>query len=464
MLVNITTSSRARLRKKVGKMSETLLFFGDGTEGSTIWQSDGTHNGTNAINPSETVNETPASTYAPPPYLFYANSKLYAQSDSNDLLVWTWDSQTHTWSHNHIGGNALNPQGYAAYKGLVYFNGSWLDGFTTAQDLFSTNGSQTTQITTSGLDPSSLAVAFGKLFFSGRDSSSGNYVLWSYNGETAERVPGINIVNPQYLALSLTGPEVIDPGAPPLDPPHLVPGPSLFMSGQDSTDGPTWLYQYDGTKLHKIAPASLSGSSSGLQPYDLTGLLWVAQVEAPKDTGYRAALFFSGVNEHGKVGLWMSQGYNGTTHEITTPTPQGGNSNTSVYPFNLTALPNDNGYLYFTAYDTYINGFPSARALFAYDPEQNQIAKIIPNASANQLQLDPQFNTDWEGHGFFNQLTVTALNNDLYFSAKGGSGNESVPNLWRAHLNSQGNVANPTAVYTEGNGGLQPFALTAAAL
>ena len=51
-------------------------------------------------------------------------------------------------------------------------------------------------------------VAFGKLFFSGRDSSSGNYVLWSYNGETAERVPGIDIVNPQYLTLSLTGPEV----------------------------------------------------------------------------------------------------------------------------------------------------------------------------------------------------------------------------------------------------------------
>ena len=201
------------------------------------------------------------------------------------------------------------------------------------------------------------------------------------------------------------------------------------MSGQDSTDGPTWLYHYDGAKLHKIAPASLSGSSSGLRPYDLTGLLWVAQVEPLNVAGYRAALFFSGVNEHGKVGLWMSQGYNGTTREITTPTPQGGNSNTSVYPFNLTALPNDNGYLYFTAYNTYINGFPSARALFAYDPEQNQITKIIPNASANQLQLDPQFNTDWEGDGFFNQLTVTALNNDLYFSAEGGSGNESVPNL-----------------------------------
>ncbi|MCV7351129.1 hypothetical protein [Mycobacterium parmense] len=396
------------------------------------------------------VNEPPNPSYAPPPYLLFAQNHIYAQSGSGNLLVW----DTSNWTSALYGSDGLNPQGFAAYGDLVYFNGSWLPGLEgPVQDLFSTNGAELSQITNTGLNPCSLAVAFGKLFFSGYNGS--NNVLYAYDGSTVEQV-GVDVVNPQYLTVSVAGPEFATEFPPPT---HLVPGPRLFMSGQDFDGGPTWLYRYDGSTLTKIAPTT-ADHSDGLQPYNLAGLVWIGETEigATEAAPWQSALFFSGVNANTKTGLWMFDGT--TAREITTPAPSGGDHNSSVYPFNITGFEGK-GTLYFTAYDIYIGSSPSQRGLFMYDPVENHVSEIIKSSTA---KLDPQFNTDWENPPFFNQTTMTVFNNDLYFSAKAGSGAESVPNLWRANLNSQGDAANPGHVYVEGDPGLQPFSLTTADL
>lgn len=322
--------------------------------------------------------------------------------------------------------------------------------------------------TSTGVDPVSLTVGpDGNLFFGGNDPSSGNNVLLAYDGSGKPGpAPGT------------------DGNSPPLNPAYLtwVPNPmprapmgSLFMSGQDS-NGNTLLYQYDGkNKPTPIAPKT--ASSSGLQPYNL---VWLMDAFDPKVLGIDVApgfgvLFFSGVNEYGKRGLWVSLGDQETTIEIPTPQPAGGDENTNVYPFNLTpvwaigpgwpAFPRS--VLYFTAYDTYINGIANTRGLFVYDPVANQVHEPIPSGTA---QLDPEFTPGWEippsaGPVNFNQTTMAFFNDDLYFTAQAGSGSESNPNLWKANLNlnSLGHTANPHTVYVE-SGGLCPLALTVANL
>ncbi|WP_157900949.1 hypothetical protein [Mycobacterium terramassiliense] len=54
---------------------------------------------------------------------------------------------------------------------------------------------------------------------------------------------------------------------------------------------------------------------------------------------------------------------------------------------------------------------------------------------------------------------MTLFNNDLYFSAEKGTGAESVPSLFRANLDSQGN-ASPSPVYVSPGYALDPYSLT----
>ena len=446
-------------------MAEELVFFGTGANQFTIWKSDGTSSGTKPlINASVLGDDYGSGDYGsghtvPGPILFYANNKIYAQgldSSGANLLVWNTQGYNIFNSSGNLA-SALTPQAFAAYDGRVYFNGRYqkhTSQLEPTNELFSTDGTAggTTATSNSDLSPGSLAVAFGKLFFSGNNGSDN--VLYAYEGGQAAPVGGAgfdDLFNPRYLTVSVVGKEL----AFEFPTPHLSPPASLFMSGQDST-GATWLYRYDGANLTKIVPASLSGSPSGLQPYNLNGLVWPAGIEAP---GYQSALFFSGVNANNQYGLWMSGGTSETTREIDLPLPSGGDANSSVYPFNITAFEG-NGMLYFTGYDTYINGFPSKRGLFVYEPMENHVGHIIKSSEA---QLDPGFNTDWEGPSFFNQTTMTVFNNDLYFSAQAGTGAESVPNLWQANLNSQGTGAAPAPVYLE-SGGLEPYSLTTAEL
>jgi hypothetical protein len=441
-------------------MAEALLFFGV-TEANehTIWQSSGTTAGTKPLINANIGVSGGDELGIPGPILFCADNKIYAQaqnSDGNNLLV--WDIPTASYDIFNCPTNqsdVLNPQGFAAYDAgsglLVYFNGTYQSGLTATNELFSTDGtpSGTTMIQgpVVGLNPSSLAVAYGSLFFCGSDGS--NDVLFAYNGSGMPAPVGVDVVNPAYLTVSAVGThlQLIYP-YPIRPPPVKLP---LFMSGQDS-NGATWLYQYDDANLIEIAPAS--ASSSGLQPYNLVSLGWQTSLRVGmfELVLNHSALFFSGVNASNQRGLWMSLGTSETTAEIATPTFPGVSS---LNPFNLTSFNNK---LYFTGQDTDTGG----RGLFVYDPVANRTSEIIASSAAD---LDPGYwNADWGG---LNQITMTVFNNELYFSASGPTGSSgalSVPNLWRtnATLNSHG-AATPQQVYIQ-SGGLEPWSLTTADL
>lgn len=74
-------------------MAETLFFFGNGSNGPTIWQSDSSGFKPISSSPSAVVNNwiTPGPpVYAPPPILLCAGNPvnhIYAPSESGKLLV-----------------------------------------------------------------------------------------------------------------------------------------------------------------------------------------------------------------------------------------------------------------------------------------------------------------------------------------------------------------------------------------
>ena len=469
-------------------LAEYLLFFGLGPGQYQIWVSDGTTSGTQAIATAIGLNATEQGQVLvngnfenggltiPGPALFSAYGKIYAQAggqvNNEQLLVWDTQGTNDfgAWTYQVISpadaASDFQPQGFAEYEGLVYFNGVGADSL--SGELFSTDGTpgNTKSISNWGLNPGSLTVAFGTLFFSGNNSSS-DTVLYAYDGSgsTPYQVPDPNnpnnpaVYNPQYLTVSYLGrrPDLIDPPIPGLRAP--TPEIPLFISGQDSSDATTtWLYCYgqDGT-LTKIAPAWLLGSSSGLQPYDLVSLAW----PTPVSFELFYAVCFSGLHSNGGRGLWISSGgTSGTTTQIDFGLPHGiGDLN----PFNLTAF---NGMLYFTGQDK--NNLPSSQSstsgqpgygLYVYDPVTGDVSEVI-----NSGKADLTFS---EMYGGKNQTTMTVFNKDLYFSAqthlKSASAPETVNNLWRANLDSQGN-ANPSPVYFSQDNALNPYSLTTISL
>jgi hypothetical protein len=454
-------------------MAETLLFFGTDSNGSaSIWLSDSNTFRYISDSPSAAVNNwtTPPDVWTPPPILLCAGNPttyIYAPAVNGQLLVW----DTSHWTSALLGSEELNPQGFA-WDGneLVYFNGSVQSGLATlTQDLWSSHGGAVHQITTTGVDPVSLTWGpYLKLFFGGNDPSSGNNVLLAYGGSGQPGpAPGTNGGDPPFNPAYLTCV---------FNPMPEAPGMSIFMSGQDSTgqNARTCLYLYD----YEKPPQNIDPTKNGLQPCNLVWLedFFDFKILGKPVGGGFGVLFFSGVNDSGKRGLWMSLGSKETTVEIPTPTPAGDwvKENASVYPFNLTPVwaigPNTTppvlprSVLYFTAYDTYVNGFASTRGLFVYDPVENQVIHVI---DSGKVQLDPSFEIGWEvppseGPVNYNQTTMTFFNDDLYFAALAGTGSESLSNLWKANLNrdSYGHTANPDTVYVEGGEGLQPFSLT----
>jgi hypothetical protein len=453
-------------------MSETLIFFGvDAANQNTLWKSNGSASGTKPIINADIGVNTGGSLNIPDRVLLYHNNHIYIQAQlpngPNLLLVWSAANPNPS-PFNYVGNASDNllPQGFTIYEStssnLVYFNGTFATDseLTTVQELFATNGTQagTTLIggPVSGLTPTSLTVAFKKLFFSGYngafDSNSNPiFVLFSYDGNGTPAPVGVDVVNPADLAVGFAGTSIaieVDPDLPFLPPP---PQPPVFMSGEDaSTSGKRWLYQYDGSHLTKIAPTS--ASSSGLAPYNLANMAWLTTRQVgPFDLALRHwGMFFSGVNHAGHRGLWLSMGTSLTTSEIT----MGGA--TISEPYNLTVF---NDKLYFTANDS------GGRGLFVYDPTKNAATEIIKSSAAN---LDPGiWQSGWED---LNQITMTAMGSHLYFSASGptgSSGLESEPNLWRTDgtLNSHGQ-ATPEQVNNLSNVGpnnsLFPWSLTTA--
>jgi ELWxxDGT repeat protein len=434
-----------------------LLFIGDnGAAGPTVWVSDGTASGTKPINASVPVfGNLPGEPLGIPGgrYLLSAYAKIYTQSSSNSLLIWdTHDSSDiHNWTAKSVGPQQLSPQGFTAYNGQVFFNGSSLGGALEgqSQDLFSTGAAQTiTQITTSGVNPSSLAVAFGKLYYSGNSGDTDSHgnpikVLFAYDGSSngPQQVQGVDIVNPDHL----------------MPPVHGLQGGmsgQLWMSGQDSAGGPTWLYGYDGQSLRKIAPTSTTGgiatpaASGGLRPYNIAGSL---------------ALFFSGVNAAGERGLWATFGYSEETFEVPVIAADG-TTIKDPNPYNLTVFKDQ---LYFTARDTNSHGDFGSRGLFVCYPPTCNTSEIIPSflqssshsASDSVLDLDPS--TFYNSKGALNQTTMTVYDNKLYFSAWQPNGGEaSTNNLWRTGSDVNDWPASARPVNSIGSNSLHPWSLT----
>jgi hypothetical protein len=430
-------------------MTEALIFFGVSakTGNYTIFKSDGTAAAPISDTDLGAEGGIGFELEAPGPVLLDYGKTILAQGFSSEgdtvLRIYTKPvPPATTGAYTLFDFEPTNPApsfGFVEYKGLVYFNGTV---FGTGSDLYSTNGTVagTSPITASNLNPSSLAVAYNKLFFSG-NSASGP-ILYSYDGSiaTPPAPVGVDVLNPSSLAVAFVNTVYWLPN-PAL---QFGPHPPLFMSGQDSTG--TWLFQYDGSSLTKIAPSR--ASSSGLAPYNLVNLGWVEMRKFGPfylETFHRV-LCFSGTSAGGAQEVWISLG----TTETTTMIPMPFVSN-QYYPYNLTPF---NGMLYFTAYDTPPPDPPNGRGLFVYDPVKNETRQIIESSAYN---LDPgNFQSDWSD---LSQYTMAVFNNKLYFNATETNG---TPSLWYIDGAPPSGQATPTLVSSGER--LQPFSLTTANL
>jgi hypothetical protein len=437
-------------------MAVELIFFGFSAAGNTagnttVCKSDGTA-AVPIINTDLGASGGIGSELlAPGPVLLDYGKTILAQGYIGQPKLWIYTKPAPpamTGTYTSIDFDPAPAFGFVEYKGLVYFNGT---AFATGYDLFSTNGTVagTIPVTASGLNPTSLAVAYNKLFFAGGSDPN---TLYSYDGSSSPPAPvGVDVVSPSSLSTAFVGTLFFlpDPDLPFFHPPQ----PPLFMSGQDSSGSGIWLFQYDGSSLTKIAPST--APSIGLAPYNLVNLGWVQTFKAGRfdlEARPRALCFSGQVDNSGTRRVWISLGTSGTTNQIPMPSVPG--VVPYSYPYDLTAF---NGMLYFTAYDT---APADGRGLFVYDPVTDVTRQIIESSAYN---LDPG---NWqETWGALNQYTMAVFNNYLYFNATKAGGQAGGPSLWRIDGAPTFGQATPQLVSdVGGQDGLQPYSLTTANL
>jgi hypothetical protein len=293
-------------------MTEALIFFGQSAAGNnTIFKSTGTPASTAPIVDMQLGGTLGGELAFPGPILLGFGNTILAQGTNNgSSVLWIYDGAAGTYTPYAPGGSDFSPIGFVEYNGAVYFNGNVPSQ---GNYLFSTDGTAggTYWIAGSNLNPTSLAVAYNKLFFAG-DAGSGP-VLYSYEGGSAPPAPvGVDVQNPSSLAAAFVGTlyALPDPGLPLVPPPQ----PPLFMSGKDSTG--TWLFKYDGSNLTKIAPTT--APSWGLTPYNLVNLEWVQtrKVGPFNLESWHRAVCFSGASASGGHAVWISLGTTETTTQI----------------------------------------------------------------------------------------------------------------------------------------------------
>lgn len=301
-------------------MTEILIFFGVGNNASgdycTIWKSNGK---TSGISPLEQQNfgfnqGTTQGKLSGTILLGYGDMILAQDYVNGAALLFVYYKLTATpKSFNYVNntGAMLSPYGFVAYNGVAYFNGLVFglgNVLLSTKGALSSNGNDViiNQISNDNLNPSFLTVAFGKIFFSGINGQ--NTVLYSWGGAGQPAPVGIDITDPASLLVSPVGTGIAFNPLP--DFPEPTPHYPLFMSGTDPTG--IWLFMYDGSKLTKIAPYALTGSSPGLAPYNLVNLEWETVIQLPigphQDVTIMLrhnAVCFSGFNQNGHRELWM---------------------------------------------------------------------------------------------------------------------------------------------------------------
>jgi ELWxxDGT repeat protein len=315
----------------------------------------------------------------------------------------------------------LDPQDLVAYNGQVYFNGynENLD-----RNLWTSNGTTagTHEITGSPANPTDMAVYNGALYMNA-EGGDGESDFISYNGSSFKEIQAG--LDPTDITAAAYGDHYgyyssfggLLPSGPPTE---------LFMNGIEG--GKSDLFVYNGSGSPTEINAAKAGSA-GLNPQDITAMSssWLLGSYVLEDYQDNAA-YFSGVDNTGKRGLWVSQGTAATTTEIA--------GTSGLSPYDLTAL---NGDLYFTGNDG------SARGLFVYNPENNKVTELVgPHASnsANQgYDLYDNYNNNGTANfGNLNPPTMTALGGTLYF---GASHNGASNYLYDVTLG--GTAASPTA-------------------
>jgi hypothetical protein len=435
-------------------MAEQLIFFGvSGAGNTTVFKSNGTAAGTLPIIDTDLGVDggIGSKLLAPGPVLLDNGNTILAQGYIGQPKLWIYTKPAPpamTGTYTSIDFDPAPAFGFVEYKGLVYFNGT---AFDTGYDLFSTDGTVagTIPVTASGLNPTSLAVAYNKLFFAGDSDPN---TLYSYDGSSSPPAPvGVDVAGPSSLTVAFVGTLFVlpDPDLPFFHPPQ----PPLFMSGQDSSGTGTWLFKYDDSSLTKIAPTT--APSSGLAPFNLVNLGWVQSTRVGPfnlETWHRALCFSGRVNNNGARKVWISLGTSGSTNHIPMPSVQG---LANPFPYDLTAL---NGMLYFTDYDTAAaDGLGLGRGLFVYDPATNETRQIIKSSA---FDLDPgSLQTSWGAKSLY---TMAVFNNKLYFNATKVGGQTS---LWRIDGAPTSGQATPQLVSdVGGQDGLQPYSLTTANL
>jgi ELWxxDGT repeat protein len=316
-----------------------------------LWVSDGTAAGT-----QELTGISGASTSGfgfDPQYLtpyhprLITTEVLFAGNDAsggNGLPNGLWATNGTVAGTNEVGGldstgiSGANSSGIApayltVFNGEVLFSGVDTGGF---RGLWVTNGTATgTQEIASisgtgatGLFPNDFTVFNGEALFNGFDAS-GNTGLWLTNGTSAgtSELTGISGAN--------------SAGVNPKD--MTVFNGEVLFDGEN-TSGNFGLWVTDGTAANTHEITGINGApSSGL--FGNTSVLFGQGIN-PYFTVFAGEVLFSGFNASGKIGLWVTDGTAGGTHELTDINGAyqgtGGFEPTSLAAVTLLVPPPDN--------------------------------------------------------------------------------------------------------------------------
>ncbi len=306
-------------------LPNVVLFQGsDSTNTQGLWETNGTASGTFLI-----TNGTARYGFTPDPQIsldltVFKNQVLFigrdATSAQTDYSLWSTDgTAAGTTEFTNVSG--ANPKGlftsaavtWNSFPDLTVFNNEVLfNGLNNAtaagvHGLWETNGTAagTAEITgingvaSTGLNPSDITVFNGIALFNGASSANaagpaGHLGLWTTNG-TASGTTELG-ASTGIAGAATTG----------LDPTDMtVFGSEVLFNGVDA-DGKAGLWETNGTAsgTHELlAGAGGVSDPSGLNPTDMTV--------------FGSEVLFNGLNSSGDMGLWVTDGTAGGTHEIT---------------------------------------------------------------------------------------------------------------------------------------------------
>jgi ELWxxDGT repeat protein len=341
--------------------NEVFFAANDGTDGTQLWKTDGTTNGTVMVTSLNVAGGGMA-----PTDLTNVNGTLFFVGNDGVNGNQVWDSDgtptgTTLMSNIHPTSGVANPANLTNVNGTLFFTAN--SGNTGVQ-LWKTDGLLThTQMVLNvvvsgggGANPTNLTAVNGELFFSATNGGNGNE-LWKSDG----------------TAVGTVMVDDINPGQPSSNPTFLtnVNG-TLFFTANDGTHG-TQLWKSDGTTAGTTMVANLGAAAA---PADLTNV--------------NGLLFFRANDGVHGMELWRSDG-----------TAVGTTMVSDINPGPLGSIPDDltnaNGTLFFTAND-------GTHGVKLWESDGTAAGTVqVPDASLSVLNANP--------------ANLTVAGQTLFFSA-----------------------------------------------